>query len=226
MYLCRIVGSQFSPCANRSFTAPGQFPMNVFQVNPFGVNGLQVVDDDGWSNYHAMQLQFRRRYATGVSMNVNYTYGKNNGNVWADNATQSANYITLRDRAMNDGPAPFDVRHVFQAFGTYDLPWGRGRRYEIENGLIDGLARRLDVRQYLHGAVRNAVPADQRTPDGQRQRRRRGPRERPHCRGDPEDDQHPSAPDAELLAVLGGRGAGRTGRTRQPRVPHRADDAR
>ena len=139
MYLCRMVGSQFSPCANRNFTAPGQFPMNVFQVNPFAVNGLQVVDDDGWSNYHAMQLQFRRRYATGVSMNVNYTYGKNNGNVWADNATQSQNYTTLRDRAMNDGPAPFDVRHVLQAFGTYDLPWGRGRRYEIENGLLDGL---------------------------------------------------------------------------------------
>ena len=54
------------------------------------MNGLQVVDDDGWSNYHAMQLQFRRRYANWLTANVNYTLAKNNGNVCADNATQSA----------------------------------------------------------------------------------------------------------------------------------------
>jgi hypothetical protein len=140
MYICRMVGSQFSPCANRNFTAPGQYPMNVFQVNPFGVSGLNVVDDDGWSNYHAMQFQLRRRYVSGVSMNVNYTLATNQGNVWADNATQSGNYFTLRDKSMNDGDAPFDVRHVFQTFGTVDLPWGRSRRYEIENGVLDALA--------------------------------------------------------------------------------------
>jgi hypothetical protein len=64
-YLCRMVGSTFSPCvsAGRNFTAPGPYAMNFFQVNPYAVSGLTVVDDDGWSDYHAMQLQLRRRYA-------------------------------------------------------------------------------------------------------------------------------------------------------------------
>jgi hypothetical protein len=124
----------------RTFTAPGPYPMNFFQVNPYAVNGLTVVDDDGWSDYHGLQLQFRRRYANWLSANVNYTLGKNNGNVFADNATQGANYFTLRNKAMNDGPAPHDVRHVLQAYGTYDLPFGNDRHFKIGNRVLNALA--------------------------------------------------------------------------------------
>ena len=47
---------------------------------------------------------------------------------------------TLRDKAKNDGPAPFDVRHVLQTYAPYDLPFGRGRRVEIENGVLNAIA--------------------------------------------------------------------------------------
>jgi hypothetical protein len=114
--------------------------MNFFMVNPYAVNGLTVVDDDGWSKYHALQIQLRRRYANWLTANVNYTLAKNTGNVFADNSTQTANYLTLRDKAMNDGPAPFDVRHVLQAYGTYDLPFGRGRRFSTDNSVLDAIA--------------------------------------------------------------------------------------
>jgi hypothetical protein len=141
-YLCRMVGSTFSPCvsAGRNFTAPGPYAMNFFQVNPYAVSGLTVVDDDGWSDYHAMQLQLRRRYANWLTANVNYTLARNNGNVFTDNATQSANWITLRDKTRNDGPAPFDVRHVLQTYGTYDLPIGRDRHYNITNDVLNAVA--------------------------------------------------------------------------------------
>ena len=141
-YLCRMVGSAFSPCTTggRNFTAAGPYAMNFFMANPYVVNGLTIVDDDGWSRYHGLQLQLRRRYANWLTANVNYTLAKNTGNVFADNSTQSANYFTLRDKSRNDGPAPFDVRHVLQAFGTYDLPFGEGRRWSSDSGLINGLA--------------------------------------------------------------------------------------
>jgi len=141
-YLCRMVGSTFSPCvsAGRNFTAPGPYAMNFFQVNPYAVSGLTVVDDDGWSDYHALQLQLRRRYANWLTANVNYTLARNEGNVFADNATQSANWFTLRDKSRNDGPAPFDVRHVLQTYGTYDLPVGRGRHYNIDNSVLNAIA--------------------------------------------------------------------------------------
>jgi hypothetical protein len=139
-YLCRMVGSTFTPCAARNYSAPGPYASNFFMVNPFLVNGLSIVDDDGWSRYHALQLQLRRRYANWLTANVNYTLAKNTGNIYADNSTQSSNYFTLRDKSLNDGPAPFDVRHVLQAFGTYDLPFGEGRRWSSDNGVINAIA--------------------------------------------------------------------------------------
>jgi len=75
-----------------------------------------------------------------LTANVNYTLAKNTGNIFADNATQSGNYLTLRDKAKNNGPAPFDVRHVVQGYALYDLPFGRGRHFDISNNVLDAIA--------------------------------------------------------------------------------------
>jgi hypothetical protein len=139
-YICRMVGNTFSPCASRNYSAPGPYPMNFFVLNPYAIGGnLNLVDDDGWSNYDAMQVQLRRRYRNGLTFNANYTLGKNATNIWADNATQGGNYRTLRDRNA-DRTAPFDVRHVFQTYGTYDLPFGRDRHFRIGNPVVNALA--------------------------------------------------------------------------------------
>jgi hypothetical protein len=142
-YICRMVGGAFSPCGNLGYNAPGPYPMNVFVVNPFGVSGnsaLELVDDSSYSNYHAMQLQFRRRYAGGLTASVNYTLAKNTGDIWADNATQTVNYRTLRDRSLDKGPTLFDIRQAVQVFGTYELPFGKERRVGISNRLLDAIA--------------------------------------------------------------------------------------
>jgi hypothetical protein len=140
MYICRMVGSPFSPCASLGYNAAGPYPMNFFQVNPYGIPGaLNLVDDGSYSRYQAIQLQFRRRYAQGLTLTVNYTLAKNTGDIWADNATQTVNYHTLRNKALDNGPTPFDVRHVLQAFGTFDLPFGKDRHFAINNALLDGV---------------------------------------------------------------------------------------
>jgi len=142
-YLCRMVGNTFSPCVtgNRNFTAPGPYPMNFFVLNPYAAGGnLNLVDDDGFSRYQGLQVQLRRRYLKGLALNVNYTLAKNETNIWADNATQSNNYRTLRDRSFDATVSPFDVRHVFQTFGTYDLPFGKGRHYNIDNSVLNAIA--------------------------------------------------------------------------------------
>ena len=103
-------------------------------------HALELVDDASYSNYHAMQLQLRRRYAGGLTASVNYTLAKNTGDIWADNATQTVNYRTLRDRSLDKGPTPFDVRHAVQMFGTYELPFGKDRRVGISNRVLDAIA--------------------------------------------------------------------------------------
>jgi len=70
---------------------------------------------------------------------VNYTRGYNKADIWADNATQSANYSTLRDKKRNYGPSPFDVRNVLQAYGTYDLPFGKDRHFNLGNRVLNAV---------------------------------------------------------------------------------------
>jgi hypothetical protein len=140
-YICRMVGSSFSPCATRGYSAPGPYPMNFFVLNPYALNGgLNVVDDDGVSRYQALQLQLRRRYMAGLALSANYTLARNTGNIWAENATQSGNWRTLRDRSLDDTTSSYDVRHVFQTFGTYDLPFGKDRHFKIGNPILNAVA--------------------------------------------------------------------------------------
>jgi hypothetical protein len=139
-YFCRMVGSTFGPCASLGFDAAGSYPINVFQVNPYAIGGaLELVDDGSYTKYHALQMQFRRRYTQGVSIDVNYTLGKSWADIWADNATQTVNYRTLRDKSFDSQVSPFDVRHVLQAYGTLDLPFGKGRRVPVDNAVLDAI---------------------------------------------------------------------------------------
>jgi hypothetical protein len=139
-YICRMVGSSFSPCATRGYSAPGPYPMNFFVLNPYALNGaLNVVDDDGVSRYKALQLQLRRRYMAGLALSANYTLARNTGNIWAENATQGGNWRTLRDRSLDDTTSSYDVRHVFQTFGTYDLPFGKDRHFKIGNPILNAV---------------------------------------------------------------------------------------
>ena len=53
-------------------------------------------------------------------MNVNYTLSRTWAAIWADNATQTVNYRTIRDKNFDSQVSPFDVRHVLQAYGAYE----------------------------------------------------------------------------------------------------------
>ena len=151
-YLCRMVGSALSQCATLGYNAPGPYPINFFQVNPFAAGRvMNLLTDDGWSRYNGLQLQFRQRYGAGLSMVANYTYAKTWTNRYSDSpATQVSGAAitaggtptiwTQRDPAFNEGPVEFDLRHGFQSYLTYDLPFGTGRRTAIANPLLNQLA--------------------------------------------------------------------------------------
>ena len=139
-YVCRMFGNTFAPCVRLGYNAPGPYPINFFYLNPFaGSQGAWLVDDSSETTYHALQLQLRRRYAQGFQGTLNYTLGKSTNDMWAENSTQEFNFRTLRDRSLDSGPAHYDVRHVLQAYGTYDLPIGRNRLVNVSNPLLDAV---------------------------------------------------------------------------------------
>ena len=62
-----VAASTFSPCAALGYTAPGKYPINLFRANPF-VNNINYIDDNGNSNYNALQLTAEKRLSQGLTM--------------------------------------------------------------------------------------------------------------------------------------------------------------
>jgi Carboxypeptidase regulatory-like domain len=137
-YFCRLVGNSFAPCASSVFNTPGQYPINLFRLNPF-IGNANVLSDNSFSNYNAMQIEFRQRLTRGLTMNVNYSWAHAMNDRYNKNVDNIGNFATLRNRRLDYGPSTFDIRHVLQAFGTYDLPVGRGRKFSVNNAVLDGV---------------------------------------------------------------------------------------
>jgi hypothetical protein len=137
--LCRMVGNKLSRCVTAGFNVSGLYPINIFQPNPY-LSALTYQDSNGDNNYNALQIDVKQRYSYGLNLGANYVWSHALGNL-LNETDQAAGYTwyTLRNARLNYGPSPFDRRHVFNAYWTYDLPFGKGRRFLSGGGLLDRL---------------------------------------------------------------------------------------
>jgi hypothetical protein len=137
-YLCPMVGNALAGCASRGYNAAGSYPINFFQANPVGAgSAMRLMTDESSSAYDALQIQYRQRYRHGMALTANYTYGKGRTDRYGITPDNTADWFTLRDKSLNWGPTGYDLRHIFQAYGTYDLPVGKGRHFSIDSALMD-----------------------------------------------------------------------------------------
>ena len=93
---------------------------------------------DTWGNvgnfsYHALQVTLNQRISRGLTFNINYTFSKNIGddgtfrsgyNV-AQTAVSRGTQAWHQDR-MDRSWTTISIPHKINAFGVYDLPFGRG----------------------------------------------------------------------------------------------------
>lgn len=137
--LCRMVGNKLSRCVTAGFNVPGLYPINFFQPNPY-LSSMTYQDSNGDNNYNGLQIDVKQRYSYGLNLGANYVWSHALGNL-LNETDQAAGYTwyTLRNSRLNYGPSPFDRRHVFNAYWTYDLPFGKGRRFLSSGGLLDRL---------------------------------------------------------------------------------------
>ncbi|MFZ0272528.1 MAG: TonB-dependent receptor [Acidobacteriaceae bacterium] len=154
-YLCSMINAaSFTPCANAGATGSGSYPINVFQANPYAAGAaIDEMTNDGYSNYNALQVDFRQRMNHGMQFDVNYTFSHsldNNvqgstspgaysgaGNNGGGNSAPT--YYTLRDKHLNYFPSSFDVRHVLHASGVYDFPFGHSQPLFSQNRVADAI---------------------------------------------------------------------------------------
>jgi hypothetical protein len=106
----------------------------------------------GHDNYKALQLSLARRLDSGVTLNGQYTFGRSFGNTAGSNEARTAanNARALTDFDYDNGYNNFDVRHTFNLSAIYDLPFGKGKRYEL-SGIANTILGDWEV-----GAIANA----------------------------------------------------------------------
>lgn len=94
------------------------------------ISNIQGTATFGYGNYHGMTAKFEKRYASGLSYLVAYTYG----HALATSGTTLSGSSGLgnkdpRNLSLNYTTASWDIRHSVVANFLYDLPFGRGRKY-------------------------------------------------------------------------------------------------
>jgi hypothetical protein len=120
-------------------------------LQPFSqfTGGLNVFDSNDYSNYHGLELVFKRRVSAGLSFQVGYTLSKSmDTRSWdpslstiSTGSVQSASSTPFdnSNRRLNYAWSDFDRRHVLQGTYVYELPFGKGQRFGA------GIPKALDL---------------------------------------------------------------------------------
>ncbi len=94
------------------------------QTNP-AFNAVFLPTPDVKSRYNALLATLERRFANGFQVQANYRFAKSLDNL----SNEGPGFVTNQTYPVNNrteyGPSDFDVKHNFNLFGLYDLPFFR-----------------------------------------------------------------------------------------------------
>ena len=102
---------------------------------------INTIESRAASSYHALQARFQQRLARGLSALASYTFSKSLDDAsnffpsGGDPNYPQNSYDLRAERARSN----FDVRHRFTLSYAYDLPFGRGRAFAGDGGLVSTL---------------------------------------------------------------------------------------
>lgn len=109
---------------------------------------------DGISNYHALQAVLQERFSKGLQAQLNYTWSKCMSDTpgfygqFGDNVATEAQTIAgwafpqnPYDQHGDYGRCPQNVKHTFNGYVVYELPFGHGKRFGSGvNNIADAVA--------------------------------------------------------------------------------------
>jgi hypothetical protein len=102
------------------------------------LSNMVQCDPRNQSTYHSGQLKVTQRFSGGLQFLGSYTYGKSldYGGSAASGGGAVGNPQTVTNLEAGHGPSGFDVRHRAVISGVWELPWGPGRRWMNDSGVL------------------------------------------------------------------------------------------
>jgi hypothetical protein len=143
---CTRIVSRFFGSLNRigdasdtvqALFANGLLNSNVGLSGQFSTNAY--VTNLGKSDYNGILVSLQKRFSQGYQFDFNYTFSHS-----TDNNSSVANTVfgglicDLRNPDLCSGPSDFDIRHLINVNGIWELPFGHGKYFGKDaNGFVD-----------------------------------------------------------------------------------------
>jgi hypothetical protein len=135
-------GRHLDTTYNLNQAVPGPGAVNsrrpFFAVRP-GLADVTWAVSDGTADYHAFQFSAEKRLSHGFSGLLSYTWGHAIDTVGQSFGGGADGPLPQdpRNRLADRGNSPFDMRHRLTVAWTYELPFGRGRRWMNQEGALE-----------------------------------------------------------------------------------------
>jgi len=132
-----LAGSAAQTLDQSNFTRYAGAGVSNFYLRNFPqYNQFLYGDSTGSSSYNSLQLQVTHR-TKNLVLNANYTYARSIDNMSVDGNGFTAPVDNF-NLVNNRGRADFDRPHVVTYFGSYSLPFGKGKRFLSDtNGFVN-----------------------------------------------------------------------------------------
>jgi hypothetical protein len=139
--------------ATRTVGQAGSFNVNAGRVGggtasqplnirfPGRVAPTTLYDGFANSHYDSMQATLKRRFSGGLQLQASYTWSKAIGLANLGNTNDDS--LQIHDpafRNLNRGLLSINLPHNFQFNGGWELPFGKGKRFDTGNGVGNALA--------------------------------------------------------------------------------------
>lgn len=131
---------------------------NTPNSRPFPQFGLiEYRDDNGISNYNALETTLDKRFSNGYTVRAVYTLSKSKDNSGEHLTSGGSNSLPDNSRDLSNwyGYSDFDVRHRFIVNGIWELPFGKGKQF-FQNGFAGAILGGWDLTGSLN--VRSGRP--------------------------------------------------------------------
>lgn len=96
-----------------------------------------VLENGAFTRYNSLQVELRRRFAQGLDLQANYTFSKTLTNGQGTAQTRVEAFLDNQNRALDVSRADFDQTHVFNLNALYELPFGKGKRFLNQGGIVN-----------------------------------------------------------------------------------------
>lgn len=99
-----------------------------FYRNPT-VYGANIMTNYSNSSYNSLQVEVRRRVAAGLNLQSNFTWSKVLSDALGDGQVLFEPFLDNANSSIERSRAPFDLRYDWKSNFIYDLPMGKGHRF-------------------------------------------------------------------------------------------------